>query len=123
MVVPSAANMKFKFPEFVQVDDTTIEFAVEEASVAVGQGDWINDANLTLALMYYAAHILMVSISRAESATGQMIKSESIGGEIAVTYESIQQPSDKNPDDLTTTPYGVRYLRLLKQNMPAVIVV
>ena len=30
MPVPSAANMKFKFPAFLNVDDASIEFAIEK---------------------------------------------------------------------------------------------
>ena len=122
MIVPSASNIKFKFPEFNSVDDGTIEFAVEEAVVACGNGDWIDDANQTLALMYYTAHLLQVSIMRASSGTGQVITSERTP-ELSVTYAAAPQLSSDYAVDLTTTFYGVRYLGLVNRNFPAVLVV
>jgi Protein of unknown function (DUF4054) len=122
MIVPSASNMKFKFPEFNTVDDASIEFAIEEAVVVCGNGDWIDDANQTLALMYYAAHLLMVSIMRAQSGTGQVVSSERTP-ELSITYAVPQQPSLNEPIDLTMTIYGVRYLGLVARNFPAVLTV
>jgi hypothetical protein len=124
MIVPSATNIKFKFPEFNIVDDATIEFAIEEAVIACGgDGNWIDEANQTLAIMYYTAHLLMVSIQRAQSAAGQVVSSERVG-ELSVTYAvpQMSQPSE-SAIDLTMTPYGVRFLGLVRSNFPAVLTV
>jgi hypothetical protein len=115
--------MKFKFPVFINIDDTTIEFAIEEAALACGDpdiapGEWVNEANQTLAVMYYAAHVLQVSIMFAESGTGQIVSSERVG-ELSVTYAAPRTVSD----DLTMTIYGEKFLKLVEQNFPAVLTV
>jgi Protein of unknown function (DUF4054) len=121
MILPSATNMKFKFPEFNSVDDATIEFAIEEAVATCGSdsGQWIDDANLTLGIMYYAAHLLQVSLMRAESATGQVVSSERIG-ELSVTYAV---PDQNRAIDFTMTIYGSRFLGLARKNFPAILTV
>ena len=128
MIVPSAINMKFKFPEFNTVEDASIEFAIEEAVVACGDpnsdhGEWIDEANQTLAIAYYAAHLLMVSIQRAQSAAGQVVSSERVG-ELSVAYAvpQMSQPTE-SAIDLTMTPYGVRFIGLVRSNFPAVLTV
>lgn len=120
----SAANIKFKFaPAFNNVDDATVEFALEEAIVACGQigdGNWIDDANQTLGIMYYAAHLMQVAIMRYGSGgTGQIVSSERIG-ELSITYAV---PPPNAPIDFTMTIYGERFLGLVRANFPAVLVV
>ena len=124
MTVPTSMNMKFKFPAFRNMDDGEIEFAIEEATVALGTesgtpGGWIDDANLTLATMYYAAHLLQVALMRATSGTGQIISSESVP-DMSVTYAV---PDQTKPIDFTMTIYGERFLGLVKKNFPAVLTV
>jgi Protein of unknown function (DUF4054) len=119
MIVPSAANMKFKFPNFLSIPDGAIEFALEEAVVACGNGDWIDDANQTLGITYYAAHLLQISIMRASSGTGQLISSERTP-DLSVTYAVANQTA---PLDFNMTSYGVRFLELVRKNFPAVLTV
>jgi hypothetical protein len=124
MPVPSATNIKFKFPAFINVDDATIEFAIEEAVIACGDpaiapGGWIDEANQTLAIMYYAAHLMQVAIMFSESATGQRVSSERTP-ELSVTYAV---PVKASYDDITMTIYGERFLRLVESNFPAVLTV
>lgn len=116
VAVPTATSMKLKFPEFASQSDTAIEFAIEEAALEVDES-WV-PAYATLAIMYLAAHHLMVTISREQSGTGQLIKSETMDG-MTITYDS----SNLRPvaGDYTTTPYGSRYLDLLNKNVPAVL--
>jgi hypothetical protein len=120
--VPSATNMKFKFPEFRVVDDTSIEFAIEEAVVACGSDDWIDDANQTLGLMYYAAHLLQVSLERAKSGSGQIVTSERTP-ELSVSYASPPQSAAGEITDLSTTRYGIRFRELVQKNFPAILTV
>jgi hypothetical protein len=75
-----------------------------------------------LAWMYMTAHYLQVSITRAATTTGQQIQSERIG-EISISYATPQQPNMASPSDLTTTPYGTRYLELANLNFPPVLVI
>ena len=119
--IPTAASIKMKFPEFSSQLDGTIEFAIEEAAIGIGDGSgWVSDGGLTLATMYLTAHHLMVTISRAQSGTGQRIKSESMDG-MSITYDNDATPPDAG--DYTTTPYGSRYLDLAQKNFPAIGIV
>ena len=123
MPVPNSINMKFKFPEFSAVDDASIGFAIEEAVVNVG-GDstyWLDDANYTLALMYYAAHLLMMSILVSQQGAGKLIISERTP-DLSRTYAVPQLPKPEDPVDLTMTVYGVRYVNLARRNFPGVAV-
>jgi len=108
-----------KFPEFADQEDQTIEFAIEEATRNVDD-TWL-PKDQTLAIMYYAAHILEIVISRAESGTGQLIRSETIG-RMSITYATPDQ-NPKSFDDLTSTVYGTRFRDLVIKNFPAVAVI
>jgi hypothetical protein len=118
MIVPTATSFKLKFPEFASVADGTVEFAIEEAQMMVDDS-WIDDANSSLGMLYLAAHHLMVTLSRAESGTGQLIKSESFAG-MTVSYDTDQQ-TKPDPGDYTSTPYGSRFLDLLSRNQPGIL--
>jgi uncharacterized protein DUF4054 len=121
MSIPTAANLKYKFsPAFNAVDDATIEFAIEEAVVNCGNGDWVDDANQTLGLYYYAAHLLQVAMMRAASGgAGQIVSSERTP-DLSVTYAV---PDQNVPIDFTMTIYGERYLGLVRKNFPAILTV
>ena len=128
MPVPSVDSIKYKFgPSFANVDNASIQFAIEEAVVecglegTFGEFGWVDDANYTLAVMYYAAHLMQVSIMRAQSATGQVITSERTP-ELSVTYAQPGFPTMDRPVDLTMTIYGVRFLQLCEKNFPPVAV-
>ena len=118
-LVPTALSMKLKFPEFASMADGTIEFAIEEASMSISKG-WVTEADQTLAHMYLTAHLLMVTLSRAASGTGQRIKSESMDG-MSITYDTDGVTPDAG--NYTTTEYGSRFLDLAKLNFPAVLVI
>lgn len=118
VTIPTASSIKLKFPEFQSQQDTAIEFAIEEARLGVDDS-W-NAAEGTIALMYLAAHHMMVTISRAESATGQRLRSESMDG-MSKTYDvDEQRPSAA---DYSTTSYGERYLELASKNAPGVLLI
>jgi Protein of unknown function (DUF4054) len=125
MIVPTAVNMKFKFPEFAGIADATIEFAIEEAVIACGSsmadhGEWVDEANQTLAMMYYAAHLMQVSLMRATSGgTGQIVSSERTP-DLSVTYSV---PDQSKAIDFTMTIYGERFLGLVNKNFPAILTV
>jgi hypothetical protein len=120
-LVPTAAAIKMKFPEFGALAEGTVEFAIEEAQLNISDtAGWTSEKDQTMAHMYLTAHHLMVTLSRAQSGTGQRIKSESVDG-MSITYDTDGTPPD--PGDYTTTPYGSRYLDLCGLNFPAVMVV
>jgi hypothetical protein len=116
----TSTSLKLKFPEFKDEDPATIEFAIEEASRNVDDTWSVKDVDL--GVYYYAAHLLMVSISRRESASGQQVASERFG-EMSITYKTPEQPTQANPSDLTTTIYGARFLELATLNFPAVAII
>jgi hypothetical protein len=119
MIVPSAVNMRMRFPEFADVDAATLEFAIEEATRGVDD-TWF-ERDQTLAIMYLAAHYLMVNIQRAESATGQVTRSETIG-RMSITYDT-SGVVNADAADLSTTQYGSRYLDMLRGNKPPIMVI
>lgn len=116
----TAANMKLKFPEFANQDDATIEFAIEEAARNVDD-TWLAKDKV-LAWMYMAAHYLSVSITNATVVNNKQVTSERIG-EISISYAQPQASVLKDPTDLTTTAYGMRYRELSKLNFPPVMVI
>ncbi len=119
MTAPTASSMKLKFSEFASVANGTIEFAIEEAGLSI-DNSWIDDAHQTIAFMYLAAHSLMVTISRAQSGTGQRIKSDSMD-DMSITYDTDAVKPD--PSDYTTTTYGTRFLELVRVNHPGVLLI
>ncbi len=120
-LVPTALSIKLKFMEFASLADGTIEFAIEEAGLSISNSaGWTSDSDQTMAHMYLAAHHLMVTIARAQSGTGQRIKSESIDG-MSMTFDTDAVIPDAG--DYNTTPYGSRYLDLVQLNFPAIMVI
>jgi hypothetical protein len=107
--VISAHTLKMRFPEFVNVASTWIEFAIEEASLWVDATWGIYEA---LGMYYLSAHFLTMAISRAASGTGQQIASESFPGVVAITYATAPTLSDDAVEDLSQTYYGVRFKAL-----------
>lgn len=120
MIVPTASNVKFKFPEFASVADSDVEFAIEEASRNVDDS-WL-EGDRTLALMYLTGHYLAQSLQRAASATGQKIRSERVG-DMSITYENPTEPTNVDQNDLYTTMYGRRYMELAHINFPGIAVI
>lgn len=115
---PTALSMKLKFPEFAQQPDASIEFAIEEAMLSVDD-TWVS-THATIAVMYLAAHHLMVAISRQQSGTGQRIKSEDMDG-MSITYDT--EAVQPDPEDYTTTPYGLRFKGFLEISHPGVLLI
>lgn len=118
----SVTSMKLVFPEFATLDPAQIQFAIDEASRGVDSAIWFAK-DIDRGQMYLAAHFLIVAIQRAESATGQKIKSERIGADFSVTYADDPKQQVADPDDYTSTSYGSRYLALLQANVPAVAII
>jgi hypothetical protein len=118
MITPTATSIKMKFPEFAGLADGVVEFAIEESMLSFGDAtEWTSEADRSIAVMYLVGHHLMVTISRAQSGTGQRIKSESMGG-MSITYADDGVKPDLG--DYTTTSYGSRYLDLATINVPAI---
>jgi len=114
VTIPTALSMKLRFPEFADVDDSVLEFAIEEARLGV-RTNWTTGYNI--AIMYLAAHYVAASI--AASISG------GLGGEVEIASESYgrfsityAQPQNANAvhSDTSTSSYGQRYDALVERN-------
>ena len=114
-------SMRMKFPEFEGDADADLQNAIDEATVWV-DSTWL-PSNFNLGVMYRAAHIRMVAISREEGGQGLQIKSQRIGP-MSIDYQQWQIPTTPlSLTDLTTTPYGVRWLEMAQMNFPGIAVI
>lgn len=116
---------RMKFPEFADQSDGQIGLAIQEAALGVDVNLWLDQENTDLGQLYLTAHHIMIGKMRAESANGNVIKSESMPGQ-SVTYAVPEMPKAGalgSAEDFTSTPYGVRYLQLLRKNVRAVAII
>jgi len=125
MSLPTATSMKLKFPEFSDVDDMTIEFAIEEASY--GGGDhWT--VGYDTAVMYLAAHLISAGKAAADEMSGDSsgaIQSESIG-RMSISYKKDDRYSSNSSamvDELASSSYGRRYIEIRGMNFGGPVVV
>ena len=106
----SLSQFRTRFPEFVDVDDSVINFAIADAADDMDVVRWGN--RYDTGQLFLAAHFTVLS------STNGSIKDGSVGpvqqattGPLSVQYGS---PVAKTQTDamLTATVYGQRYLRL-----------
>lgn len=116
-VAPTAANVQTRFPEFAAVDTDRIDLALEEAARFVDD-TWI-EADRFVAIQYLAAHILASNgalhpegLSSVGAVSGP-ISSESLG-DASVSYASRSQST--SDEDLRSTPWGERFIRIRRSN-------
>ena len=116
---PTVVQVKTRFPEFADVDDAQVEFAIEEAMLAVGS-NWSSGYNI--AALYLTAHYIASAVAASNSSSGASgeIASESFG-RISISYA---QSTSASATDLTTSSYGERYLELRAKNFagPKVVI-
>lgn len=120
VTIPTASSIKMRFPEFNNVEDSIVEFAIEEARLEVGD-NW-EETTVGIALIYLVAHYVAASVSRAASGgSGDgVIQSESIG-RLSITYASGAATADATDKD--TTAYGRRYLEILGANFAGPVII
>lgn len=102
---PTAIDFKQRFPEFADLGDAAVEFALEEASLFMGT--W-SGTGATIGWMYLAAHIVAVSRVTADT-DGRDVISETIG-RLSTTYRAAG--TQFSFGDLETTAYGKRYMQI-----------
>jgi len=124
-VIPTSTSMKLKFPEFADVADATIEFAIEEAAMAFPEpNDWTSGGDF--AIMYYAAHIIAAGQAAANSfsgGSGGEIASETIG-RISISYKtSAASNAEATFDNLASSSYGRRYIEMRGMNFGGPVVI
>ena len=123
VTIPTATSIKLRFPEFADVGDAVVEFAIEEARLEVTDS-WT--AGYNVAIAYLVAHY--VACAKAASASGgtggsDIIASESIG-RLSFSYAQSQQSKvEPVADDKESTSYGRRYLELLGANFSGPLIV
>lgn len=102
---PTAIDFKQRFPEFSDLGDAAVEFALEEAGLFMGT--WTG-VGVNIAWMYLAAHITAVSRVTADT-DGRDVISETIG-RLSTTYRAAG--AQFSFGDLETTAYGKRYMQI-----------
>lgn len=114
VTIPTAISIKTRFPEFADVEDPVVEFAIEEARAEIGT-NWTTGYNL--AIVYLVAHYVASAVAASTSGgtgDGGDIASESIG-RFSISYAK-NANADAVHGDKSSTSYGRRYVELLGRN-------
>jgi len=116
---PNVISFKTQFPEFANVDDTTIQIALDECEQYVDES-W-GDQQIP-ATMFLAAHLLAVA-QQGSTTGGQVITSERIG-QISVSYAASASAGGAGAGEsmLTNTIYGRQFYYLLMINSGGVAI-
>src|ERR1044072_6817118 len=124
-VKPTVDDFTTRFPVFEDRDEDQIQICLDEAARSVDDS-WV-EADYAPAIMYLAAHLLVTDASQVGDAVvvGQQpgsIASESFGP-MSVSYGSASTNSLNGSAEFGSTEYGRRYLTLLRNNNPPIVVV
>jgi hypothetical protein len=144
---PDLIVFRTRFPEFSSVEDETVAQAILDASCSI-DGSWLGKetcSNCQLAISYLAAHYLALGLMSAQiiaaiTAKGATNPAEALaGGEVtSLGFEGMNVGfstpqfaagsgggggAGEGPYQYEMTPYGQRFLDLLKVNHPAIMVV
>lgn len=135
---PDLEMFRAYFPEFADIPDARIELMITEAACGI-DGTWSQNCSgndCTYAIMYLAAHLLTLAMFSAAALPRGGGMGVLPGGEITavgfetmrVTYSASKMQIDKGSAggsvySYDSTPYGQRYLDLLKVNHPAIAIV
>ena len=111
VTIPTAISIKTRFPEFADVEDPVVEFAIEEARAEIGT-NWTTGYNL--AIVYLVAHYVASAVAARARGDGGDIASESIG-RFSISYAK-NANADAVHGDKSSTSYGRRYVELLGRN-------
>lgn len=121
-VVPTAAELKTRYPEFADVDNAIVTAAITDAAGDVDDS-W-READYARAIMALAAHMMVMEgrlnsgVSLSPFALTGFVKSESLG-DASVTYGGVGEAgsSGSNKDgSYALTTYGQRYMELMRKN-------
>lgn len=121
VTIPTATSIKMRFPEFADVEDAVVEFAVEEARLEIGT-NWTVGYNL--AIVYLVAHYVACAVNASTSGgSGDEgdIASES-WGRFSVSYAKSPN-ADASHSDKSSTSYGRRYVELLGKNFGGPVII
>jgi len=107
-VVPNVDAFKAMFPEFEDVDDSTVQIALDQAGQFV-DSSW--GASQTAGQIYLAAHFMSIAASTSDT-SGQIVTSESIG-RISISYATSSAAGGSNGGGLGSTGYGLVFRNML----------
>ncbi len=121
--LPTASDLKTRFPEFTGVADATVNAAIQDAARWVDTTWEVDDYQP--AILYLAAHFLVTG--QAVGAEGvyatENIKSERIGP-ISVTYgDGGSSGSGESNGMFYGTSYGRHWHAMARSNHPPILVI
>lgn len=119
---PTAADLKSRFPAFVNVADATVDIALGDAALMVDDS-WNSQEDFTLGRLLYAAHVLTLdghgSGAEAQAASAGTLGFRSMkSGHLTLERFSSRSggPAGGRINALELTTYGVRFKALLRPN-------
>lgn len=121
--VPTAAEIKIRFPEFAAVADATIESIIVESGSAVSQR-WI-EVDYKPAIMFYVAHELRMG-GQGSSAAAQISQigdfSSIKSGDLEVRRNTSQSGGSSSANGtFALTTYGQKFLELRNRSFPGIL--
>lgn len=133
-VPPTLEEFKARFPEFEDYDENLIAQAILEASYGA-DGTWISTSlvqDCNLAIGYLAAHYLALGATAAQALP--TTEEVTAGGDVtSISFETMKVSfsaprfmagsASSGSYEIWSTPYGQRYVELLKMNVPGILVV
>jgi hypothetical protein len=120
-IAPTPADIKIRFPELESIADARIAMAIEDAKRLVDQS-W-HEGDYGIALRYLTAHILVSegALTGSPAHTGAIV-SESLG-DASFSYASPTEGFEGGSAEFATTVYGKKFLKIRRDNHPAVAVI
>lgn len=118
--VPSAADLKARYPAFNAVADSAVSAAIADAATQVDVSIW-GEADYDRAIMLYAAHqMTMNGLGATNEAQMSGFRSLSIG---SLSLTSSSEASTKVGSGLDATNFGRQFKALLRRNSPGILAV
>jgi len=116
-IVPTATELKARYPEFESLDDGIVDDLISEASRFVDTG-W-SEPDYQPAIMALAAHLLVEDgfTGRPSEAAGAVTSSKL--GDAQDSYSGLG--SSEQSGEYTSTTYGRKYMRLRAVNCQGII--
>lgn len=116
--VPTASELKNRFPAFEAVEDNLVDMAIGEATRKV-DATW-PEGDFSMGIMLYAAHILTLD------GLGTTQDAKLVGFSLVRSGQLTLQRQDAGSavyGDLSQTGFGRRFKTLVRCNFPGIIVI
>lgn len=118
---PTAADLKARFPAFVDVADATVTAILDEALTYVSDA-WVTQADYTQGALLYAAHLLTLDGLGAGAETdfaraGLLGFSAITSGKVSVQRDTGSDTGGMSSNTLAQTQYGRRFKELQARNI------